>query len=168
QFREKNGGTDSQRNSEEQGNAGGHHGSVDERQGAELIENGIPDRSAEEGEAELVPGKHRTLPELKDQEQGDEHYGGRKQESDYAGDLVAFSEAVQKRARARNRARVRNRSGSGCQLAQPGLLNLVDGLQLFVDHGLRKLGVRQSLRVVLSVLQRPLQESFDRVALARI
>src|SRR6266446_4337376 len=57
EFGKKNGGADAQRHGNHQGYRRGDERSVNEGQGAELFEDGIPDGGAEEIKAEPVAGE---------------------------------------------------------------------------------------------------------------
>lgn len=118
EFGEKNRGANAERDSDEKRDGGGDERAIDEWEGAELIEDGIPDGGAEEIESELVAGKGGALPQVENEKDGDENDGTGEQKGDDAGDFIALAETGKKRARARYGARARNSSGGRCQLIQ--------------------------------------------------
>jgi hypothetical protein len=134
EFGEKNRGANAERDGDEQRDGGGDERAVDKWEGAELIEDGIPDGSAEKIKAKLVAGKGGALPQVENEKEGDKNDGTGEQKGDEAGDFIALAEAGKKRARARCGARARNSGGGGCQLIQLKLLDLVDGLGFLGYH----------------------------------
>src|SRR5260370_11561640 len=73
---QKNRGADAERDGDEKRDGGGDESAVNKRQGAELIEDGIPDGGAEEIESKLVAGDNGTPP-TKQKKEG----GGKKQKT---------------------------------------------------------------------------------------
>src|SRR5216684_2490786 len=72
---EKNGGANAQRNGNQQRNGSGDDRSVNKWQSAELFEDGVPDGGTKEIEAELVARESGTLPQLENEQHGDENDG---------------------------------------------------------------------------------------------
>src|SRR6266481_2387501 len=105
---QKNRGADAERDGDEQRDGGGDDRAIDEWEGAELIEDGIPDGGAEEIECKLVAGKTGTLPQIENEEDGDKNDRSSEQKGDEAGDFITLAETGKKRARARCGARARN------------------------------------------------------------
>src|SRR5260370_29279460 len=82
ELREKNGSADAQRHSDQQGYPCCDERSVNEGQGAEMFEDGVPDGGAEKIEAELVAGERggvRHIAKERDREANarNEGYKGR-------------------------------------------------------------------------------------------
>src|SRR6266700_3710518 len=75
EFREKNGGADAQRHSDQQGYPRCDERSVNEGQGAEMFEDGVPDGGSEKIEPELVAGESGTLPQFENEQHGDKNDG---------------------------------------------------------------------------------------------
>src|SRR5437762_12595811 len=90
---------------------GGDERPVNERQSAELFEDGIPDRGAKEIEAELVAGENGTLPQFENKKHSNENDGRGEQKGEHAGDFIAFAQPREKRARACDGTRARNDGG---------------------------------------------------------
>src|SRR5436189_4840695 len=70
---EKNGGSDAQGNGYEQRNGSGDDSSINKGQRAELFEDGVPYGGTEEIKAELVAGESGTLPQLENEQHGNEN-----------------------------------------------------------------------------------------------
>src|SRR5260370_36484468 len=66
---QKNRGADAERDGDEKRDGGGDESAVNKRQGAELIEDGIPDGGAEEIESKLVAARKRDPPQTKKHEE---------------------------------------------------------------------------------------------------
>src|SRR5260370_24767289 len=64
ELREKNGSADAQRHSDQQGYPCCDERSVNEGQGAEMFEDGVPDGRAEKIEPELLAGQSGALPQI--------------------------------------------------------------------------------------------------------
>src|ERR1700745_2041644 len=82
EFGEKDGGADAKRHSDDQRDGGGDERAVNEGERAELIEDGIPDGSAEEIEPKLVTGKAGALPQIENEQHSDENDGSGEQKGD--------------------------------------------------------------------------------------
>ena len=108
QFGEKNGGSNAKWDGHEQGNTGGDHRAIDERQSAEIIHDGIPNTSPQKMKPEFVTRQGGFLPQHNHQQDRNQHNRGCKNKRNHARDLVTVTQPVKKRARARDRARAMN------------------------------------------------------------
>src|SRR5258708_3963394 len=72
---EKNGGANAEGDCDDQRNASGDDRSVNKWQSAELFEDGVPDGGTEKIEAEPVARESGPLPQLENEQHGDENDG---------------------------------------------------------------------------------------------
>src|SRR5437016_3777570 len=119
QLGKKNGGADAQGHGDQQSYRGGDERPVNERQSAELFEDGIPDRGAKEIEAELVAGENGTLPQFENKKHSNENDGRGEQKGEHAGDFIAFAQPREKRARACDGTRARFSLGCAKAMKSP-------------------------------------------------
>ena len=82
EFGEKDGRADAKRHSDDQRDGGSDERAVNEGQRAELLENGVPDGSAEKIEAELVARQNGALPQIENEQDSDENDGSSEQKGD--------------------------------------------------------------------------------------
>src|SRR5712691_11180930 len=75
QLGKKNGGADAEGHGDQQRYRRGDERAVNEGQSAELLEDRVPDRSAEKIEAELVAGESGALPQFEDEQHGHKNDG---------------------------------------------------------------------------------------------
>src|SRR5207245_5790570 len=79
---EKNRGADAERDGDEKRDRGGDERAIDEWEGAELIEDGIPNGGAEKIKARFVARKGGALPQVKNEKEGDKNDGTGEQKGD--------------------------------------------------------------------------------------
>jgi len=100
-FSEEDCRTDAEGHGDKERYGGGHERAENKRQSAELLEIGVPHRSAKEGKTKFVTRQDGTLPELINNEQSNQHNRSGEQKGDQPGDFVAVPKSIEKRARAR-------------------------------------------------------------------
>src|SRR5438034_639827 len=89
---QKNGRADTQRHGDQQGHRGGDQGAINKGERPKLIKDRVPYGGAEKTETKLMTRQSGPLPQLINQQDGDQHHGSCKQKSAEPRDFITIAQ----------------------------------------------------------------------------